>query len=45
MLAVEKAALEARLRPSELARRPLLDGLAAGGFDLPGAVRCSAPVR
>jgi hypothetical protein len=45
MLAVERAALEARLRPSELVRRLLLDGLAASGFDLPGAVRCSEPIR
>jgi hypothetical protein len=45
MLAVERAAVEARLRPSELVRRLLLDGLAASGFDLPGAVRCSEPVR
>jgi len=34
-LALERAAVLARLSPSELARRFVLDGLKASGFDVP----------
>ena len=34
-LALERAAIEARIPPSDLVRRLLLDGLAASGFDIP----------
>ena len=35
LFAVEQAAVQAHLSPGELARRLVLDGLAANGFDLP----------
>ena len=35
MFAVEQAAVQANLSPGELARRLMLDGLSANGFDLP----------
>jgi hypothetical protein len=34
MLAIERAAIQARVTPGELARRLLLDGLRANGFEL-----------